>query len=279
MPPQDPPHPLSIDAASGEALLQAGAEALAGHDSPTLRAFAIVEAIARAGRALLLSEIVALTGLPKPTAHRMLGQLAQAGLLARLPAAGYAAGPRLSQLAREVVVGDARQPERRAILQRLVEQVGETCNFTMLDGAEVVYLDRVETASPLRVNLQPGSRVPVHCSASGKLLLAQLPAARRARVLDQLDYARYTAHTVAGRTPLEDELERIRTLGYAIDDEEYLEGLVCIAVPVADVRGRAWAAVAIHGPAARLPLATAVSRLPVLHEAAAALADSYRNAR
>jgi DNA-binding IclR family transcriptional regulator len=254
-------------------------EPLGAHDSPTLRAFAIVEAIGRAGRALPLSEVVALTGLPKPTAHRMLGQLAESGLLVRLAGAGYAAGPRLSQLGRELVAGDARQPERRAILQRLVERVGETCNFTMLDGAEVVYLDRVETASPLRVNLQPGSRVPVHCSASGKLLLALLPPPRCARVLDQLDYTRYTPNTRASRSALEAELASIRERGYATDDEEFLEGLVCVAVPVRDDRERAWAAVAIHGPAARLPLPTAIARLPELREAAAALADSHRDAR
>jgi DNA-binding IclR family transcriptional regulator len=67
---------------------------------------------------------------------------------------------------------------RHAILARVVEGIGETCNFTMLDGGEVIYLDRVEAAWPLRMNLSSGSRVPLHCTASGKLLLALQPKVR-----------------------------------------------------------------------------------------------------
>lgn len=244
-------------------------------DSPTLRAFAALELIGRSTRALSLAELVRLLRLPKPTVHRMLSHLAAAGLVIREPGAGYSVGPRLARLGRDLVVSDAGRPVRRAILQRLVETIGETCNFTMLEGSEVVYLDRVETAWPLRVNLQPGSRVPVHCSASGKMLLAHLDPDQAKRLIDLLPMRRHTSRTITDRAALRAELARTREQGYSVDDEEYLDGLVCAAVPVSDERGRVWAAVAVQGPASRMPLAGALRHLPALRRAAAALARSY----
>jgi IclR family transcriptional regulator, acetate operon repressor len=260
------------------ATLTAAAEtATTDNDSPTLRAFAVVEAVGRSGRPMLLMDVVAAVGLPKATVHRILTQLVDGGLLRRLPGAGYGVGTRLSRLGRDLITNDAGRPARRAILQRLVDSLGETCNFTMLDGAEIIYLDRVETASPLRVNLQPGSRIPAHCSASGKLLLAHLPPVQYARLASQLPLTRFTARTIVDRAALSAELERIRQCGYSVDDEEYLEGLVCVAVPVTDEQQRVWATVAVHGPAARMPIDAALARLPELQAAAAALGETYRS--
>ena len=133
--------------------------------------------------------------------------------------------------------------------------MGETCNLTALSGAEVIYLDRVETAFPLRLDLRPGSRVPLHCSASGKLFLAHLPRAQRERLLDGLDYQRFTAHTLADRDALEAELERIRREGHSVDAEEFIDGLVCVAVPVRDEPdGPVRCAVALQAPAVRMSL-------------------------
>ena len=137
----------------------------------------------------------------------------------------------------------------------------------MLDGSEVVYLDRVETAWPLRMTLQPGSRVPLHCTASGKLLLASLPAARRRRLVATLPLERYTERTLIDANALEAELARIRRVGYATDNEEYLAGLVCVAVPVTLDRRRTAACIAVHAPLARMPLDAAIGHLPALRRA------------
>ena len=267
---KDPP------AASATSPARAHANAVDA-DSPTLRAFAVVEAVGRSGRPMLLMDVVAAVSLPKATVHRILTQLVEGGLLRRLPGAGYGVGARLSRLGRDLITTDAGRPARRAILQRLVDTLGETCNFTMLDGAEIIYLDRVETASPLRVNLQPGSRVPAHCSASGKPLLAHMAPAQYTRLAGQLLLTRFTARTITDQAALAAELARIRDCGYSVDDEEYLEGLVCVAVPVADEQQRVWATVAVHGPAARMPIAAALARLPELKAAAAALGETYRS--
>src|SRR5258708_23200963 len=149
----------------------------------TLRAVSVLEALVAAERPAALAELTGMVRLPKPTLYRMLGMLEAAGLVVREPGARrYAPGPRLAALGRNVMLNASLRAGRRAVLGRLVDEIGETCNFTMLDGPEVIYVDRVEAAWPLRMNLTSGSRVPLHCTASGKLLLAMLPKSARHRL-------------------------------------------------------------------------------------------------
>lgn len=241
----------------------------------TLRAVSVLEALVGAERPAALAELTGMVRLPKPTLYRMLGMLESAGLVIREPGARrYAPGPRLATLGRNVMLNGSLRAGRRAILARLVEEIGETCNFTMLDGVEVIYVDRVEAAWPLRMNLTSGSRVPLHCTASGKLLLALLPKISRERILTQLSLARFTDTTITERKQLAAELARVRANRYATDKEEYHAGLVCVAVPVADGRKRACAALAVQAPVSRMPLERALGHLPALRKAADAMAET-----
>ena len=116
-------------------------------DSSTLRAFALLELVA-AQEAPTLEELTRASRLPKPTVHRILGLLIRGGLLQRAPAnKRYAVGPRLTEFAHAVQMRSPGRAERHAILSRLVAEIGETCNLTMLDGDEVFYLDRVDRKS------------------------------------------------------------------------------------------------------------------------------------
>jgi len=233
----------------------------------TLRAMAVLEALVAAERPPSLADLTLTLRLPKPTLYRMLGMLEGAGLVAP--------GPRLAALGRAALLNGGLRAERHAILARLVDAIGETCNFTMLDGDAVVYLDRVEAAWPLRMTLSSGSRVPLHCSASGKLLLAMLPKTSRARLITHLALTRYTETTITEARRLEAELARIRAQKYATDNEEFHAGLVCVSVPVSDARKRVCAAIAVHAPASRMPLAKALEHLPSLRRAAASLAKTF----
>uniref|UniRef100_UPI00271529C7 IclR family transcriptional regulator n=1 Tax=Aquitalea sp. ASV15 TaxID=2795104 RepID=UPI00271529C7 len=149
---------------------------------------------------------------------------------------------------------------------------GESCNITALSGSEVLYLDRVETPAPLRFYLHPGSRVPAHCSASGKLFLAQMSPSQRRRLLEHVQLTRYTEHTLTDLAALEGELERVKRDGYACDDEEFLPGLFCLAVLVPVAGGKSNTGIAIQAPVMRLTAEKALSLLPALQRAAAALA-------
>ena len=170
--------------------------------TPGLRLFELLESLAALGRAFTLADAVQASGWPKPTVHRMLQQLEAGELLQREPdGRRYQLGARLLQLAEGVMRGGQQQGLRRAVLRQLVADVGESCNLTALSGAEVVYLDRVETAFPLRMELRPGMRVPLHCSASGKLFLALMPAGQRRRMLAALPLAAHTPHTITAPGP------------------------------------------------------------------------------
>ncbi len=243
--------------------------------SSTLRAFSLVECIARAESPLTLDELTQLSGLPKPTVFRILGLLVRGGLVARdAIAKRYVVGPRLAAIAWQAQMHSPARAWRHAILVRLVEEIGETCNFTLLDGDEVVYLDRVETSSPVRLHMDAGSRVPLHCTASGKLFLAQMTPAQRRRVLGAGPFKRYTERTITTAQALEKALRRVRAEGIGTDVGEYLEGSVCLAVPVTDRGGHICAGLALHGPAPRMTLRKGMEHLSALRRAASALADT-----
>jgi DNA-binding IclR family transcriptional regulator len=248
--------------------------------SAALRAFAILETIVRADRPLAMSELVEAHGLPKPTVFRVLATLEEAGLVTREPIDKlYSQGPRLAQLGLAIMMNQSMRRERRAILQQVADETGETCNLTMVDGVDVVYLDRVESRWPLRIDLSPGSRVPLHCSASGKLFLSLLPAAKRRALLQSLSLTRYTERTISDRDALEAELDSIRRTRVGIDNEEYLAGLVCVAVPVTDKANGHIATIALQAPSARFPLQRAMECVPLLDNAATAMARTFEDVR
>jgi DNA-binding IclR family transcriptional regulator len=156
--------------------------------------------------------------------------------------------------------------------------VNETCNIGIILNGEIVYLDRVEAEHwPLRLHFDTGSRVPLHCSAIGKLHLALLPARRRHRLLQSLELRRFTEATVTEQSQLEAELRQIRQEQVSFDREEYLAGVVCVAVPVIGSSGEMLAAIAIQAPQARMNLDMARQHLPALRAASGELAETFRD--
>jgi DNA-binding IclR family transcriptional regulator len=236
----------------------------------------LLEELAALPHAPTLVELAGRLALPKATVHRWLGTLEDAGLLRRLPdGRRYELAGRAHRLALAILSNGPGGALRHGILQGLAEELGEACNLTVLDGTEVTYLDRAESRWPLRITFQQGSKVPAHCSASGKLFLALMPPARRAALLQQLPLARHTAHTLTDADALAKECIAIRRAGHALDREEFLDGLVCLAVPVWQGEGRSKrcvAALAIQAPVTRLSCDDLVARLPRLQAAATAMA-------
>src|SRR6202158_3135171 len=246
----------------------AGAE---NPQSATLRAFTVLEHIAAAEDPPTLEELTRAIGLPKPTVFRILRLLVRGGLVQReVHEKRYLVGERASALALDVQMHSPRRRERRAILSRLVEAIGETCNFTMLDGTDVVYWERAETSANVRLHMKTGSRVPLHCTASGKLLLSELPLTQVRRLLGPGPLSRYTQRTIVSMSALERELFKIRANAVGTDNGEYLVDSVCVAVPVRAQRARMCAAVAVHGPAPRMTLKKGYGFLPAMIDAAAA---------
>ncbi len=242
-------------------------------DTPAMRLFSLLEVIASRDQLFSLQGLVDETGLAKPTLHRMLQQMESAGLLQREDdGRRYSIGSRLRRLSENLLLNNTFHGAQHMVLRHLVHELGESCNLTALSGSEVVYLDRVETTAPLRFYLTTGSRVPVHCSASGKIFLSQMTAAQRRRLLSHVPLEACTTATLTRFDKLEEEVERVRRDGYAFDREEFLPGLICIAVLVPNPRGRSNLGVAVQAPTMRLSADKALQCLPALRRAADALA-------
>lgn len=234
------------------------------------RSLRILSLLAREGRALSLAELTARLEIPKGTSHRLCSQLVELGYLSRdVDARFYAVGSALRGLAFDTLNNGRERGLRHAVLDGLVHDVQETCNFTTLDGTQVLYLDRVEANWPLRLHLPVGTHVPLHCTASGKLFLAMMPKVQRDLLLAALPLRALTRNTLTKVDALNREIKLIQRRGYATDREEFMSGLVAVAVPVTGADGAIRATIAIHAPTARMTLAKAVAKLPALKAAAA----------
>lgn len=257
-------HPMTDDATAGGAAPSSSSE----------RSLALLALVAAEGRALSLAELSGRLGLPKATAHRLCTQLQEGGWLVRdVDERSFSVGPALRQLALDTLNNGVVRGLRHQVLSELVSKVGETCNFTTLDGATVLYLDRVEAPWPWRLTLDVGVHVPLHCTASGKLFLAAMPPARREAMIERLQLDALTANTLTTREALRAECEAIAAQGYSTDREEFISGLNAAAVPVKDSQGLTRAAIAVHAPSARMSIDAAIARLPALQAAAARIGE------
>ncbi len=241
-----------------------------------LKPFTFLEAIAQAGRPLSVSEMSALLNVPQPTAHRIVHGLESEGFLEREAGSRrYAPGSRLVRLSVGVVGTSARAAPRRAILEALSNAIGETCNFGIRVGNHLMYLDRVEAAWPFGLRFEPGSRVPLHCTSMGKLFLSAMTPTQRKRLLNAAALQFYTERTITDPDLLEAELLKIREAGFSIDNQEFLAGVVCVAVPVLAANGSVAAALAISAPLARMSLSRATQCVPLLRNAAEQMAETF----
>ena len=238
------------------------------------RALQLLETIAASDRPLTLPELCALLHLPKATTHRLCQQLEGAGYVVREPGGRrYAPGARLLRVGFNVL-RSGLTAERHQILTALVDAIGETCNFNTLAGQEIIYLDRVEARWPLRLHFEIGSHVPIHCTASGKIMLAAMKPPERRRIIDTAGLPPYTPHTITSRAEFESELNAVAQQGYSLDREEFLLGMTAIAVPVMGQDGAVIAAVACHAPSVRFNIERAKGHLPQLKDAARKLSET-----
>ena len=242
--------------------------------STLIRGFLIAEQIVQADRPVSSAYLAEELDLPKATVHRIAQQLEEEGLIQREPGGKrFTGGKRLRDLAMSTLSNSVLSAPRTAILQALSEEVEETCNLTVMEGNEIVYLDRIETNWPYRIHLPIGSRLPLHCTATGKLFLANMRASERERVLATLTLTRHTNQTITDIEELTAQLNKIAAEGVAEDNAEYLDGLVSLAVPVVDDNMQMCFAIAIHAPTVRKTLSELRQYLPVLRHTAGRLAE------
>jgi IclR family transcriptional regulator, acetate operon repressor len=244
----------------------------ASSGSAVMRAMSILEAISQHQDAPQLADICRLVDLPKATVYRILTTLEHAGYVTKEPGSkSYTCGTQLFRLAGNALMRSPNRAARHAIIEELVEQIGEACNLAVPSVSSVIYLDRIEASGPQNLPLHVGSSVPLYASACGKLFLSYMNRKNRERFVRTTPMVKYTKKTLHVPSALLAELEQIRVRGFAIDDEEYMPGIRCIAVPVQTDDGTVVAAIAAQAPVGRMSVEQAHEYLPHLRDAADAI--------
>ena len=242
------------------------------------RALDILSALAESERPLTATEINQKLQLPKATVHRLCAALeANLFLQKELDGTRLLPGRQLRRLALGVIANEHFQLERHTILNKLTGDIGETCNISIPDGSEMRYIDRSESSWPLRLQLPVGTRVPLHCTSSGKLYLSHLSETRCDRLIRKLPLEECTSNTFSTVESLKSELARIRKEQVGTDNEEFLEGMVCVAVPILDHRERLCATLSFHAPSSRMNLDQALSHVSLLRKASFDLEELMEN--
>jgi DNA-binding IclR family transcriptional regulator len=232
----------------------------------------ILEEVARVGAPVTPTAVNERLGLPKATVHRLFATLEAEGYLIReIDGRSYTPGRRLRVLAANALSSLRVRTARLAVLEALAEEIGETCNIAAPDRDAMTYIDRVETAWPLRIQLPIGSQVPFYCTASGKMYLSTLAAPHLDRYLGAARLSARAPGTITDPDALRAELERTRRRGFAEDAEEFIAGMIAIATPILDNQGRLVSTVSFHAPTLRLSLAEARRHAPSLQRAAGEL--------
>ncbi|WP_143261873.1 IclR family transcriptional regulator [Allokutzneria sp. NRRL B-24872] len=211
------------------------------------KALRVLEAVSMPGSPHRLAEIAATAGVPKPSAHRILGTFAERGFVHSHGGGRYAPGPRLRAMAAQVAGDDDRGVDQ--VLAELQRQVGHTVHLALRAGDRAVYTHKVEADQPFRTSSRIGMWLPLHSTAIGKCVLAHLGVTERDDVLGGAGLARRTPATITEREQLDTELAEVRRRGYAVDDEENEASIRCVAAPLLDASGRPVGAVSVSGVA------------------------------
>ena len=235
----------------------------------SLRTLLILEEVARVGVPMTPTEINRSIGLPKQTLHRMFSVLEEEGFLQReFDGRAFSPGPRLRAMSIGIMSSARARASRLAVMNALSSKIGETINLVVPDRLYMIYLDRVETNWPLRIQLPIGTQVPFHCTASGKLYLSTLPSYRLMPIINAGGFKKMAKRTITAPKKLAAEISRIREVGFSQDNEEFIDGMVAIATPVRDVNGRMVASLALHAPTPRMSIDEALTHIQDLRAAA-----------
>lgn len=226
-------------------------ESSAGTMQSLDRALLTLSAVAKLERCTL-SDLSRETGVPTATTHRILTTLSSRGYLSfdedrqewMIGIEAYRTGAAYLKRNNVVELG-------RPVMQRLMQETGETANMAMPDGADVVFVGQVESRNPIRAFFPPGSRTPMYASGTGKAILATLPPSALQKALTATDFHAYTERTLADIDALSKDLDTTRRRGWSYDEEERYSGMSCIGAAIFNEQNTPCAGVSVSGPTAR----------------------------
>ena len=216
------------------------------------RALALMELIAQED-GLTLTELAQRAGVPPSTAHRILGTLEAHDYVLHEEERGlWLIGVKAFEVGSSFLRNRKLAATGRAVMRKLLEECGESVNLAIEDDGSIVFVSQIESHHPIRAFHRPGSRGAIHASGVGKALLSTLSAEDVRRVLHKTGLEKFTDKTLVEPGKLFAELEATRARGWAIDDEERTPGMRCVAAPIYNEHGEAFAGLSVSGPTVRV---------------------------
>jgi DNA-binding IclR family transcriptional regulator len=216
------------------------------------RAVAILDLLSDSPSSMGLGDVADSLGLHKSTAHRFLMVLEHHGMVGRTLAGKFRLGMRLFDYGNRAVEQYDLRECARPFLKKLVEEVEETAHLCVLENMHMVYIDKLEPERTIRMISRIGSSSPIHCTAVGKAILAEMSVEDAKEIVRRLRFGSFTKKTLTTRAALMEEIVRTKRRGYAMDNEEREEGVRCVAVAILDAASKPVAAVSISGPKFRV---------------------------
>ena len=218
-----------------------------------VKAFALLQAMVDQGDSLTLAELSRIGGIPKPTAHRLLFNLSDLGMVQEDGRGAYSLGPQCLVLGSAFLDGLDLRREARGVLGELMEKTGETCHLGVKDVDRVVYIEKVESPQAVQLRSGVGFTAPLYSTALGKVMLAYGDEADVEHLVVQ-GLEKRTPNTIVDAREIRTEIQKVRELGFAVDNVENEEGIRCVAAPVLDHRKEVVASISLSGPEYRIPL-------------------------
>jgi IclR family transcriptional regulator, acetate operon repressor len=258
----------------GRARVLAEEKAYQPVDTGTLgKAMVVLDAVARAERPLRFTDLLDLLDQPRGTLHRQISNLMAEGLLTQRNDYCYELGPRLLTLAARAWSGNQFRQIAEPHLAALHEATGETVHLGVLAGIEIIYLDKVESRSAVRMHSQIGKASPVFCTGVGKAALSRLDDARLQSTIARIRFQRFTEHTLVTPESLLAEIAAIRVDGNAYDREEHEPGISCVAAPISSRDGGLVAGISVTAPSFRIPMSQLEAWAPLVRRTADAISN------
>ncbi len=245
--------------------------------SSITRVLQIIEAVSSAKRPLTPLDLSEILDIPKPTMHRLIQQLQEENFV-RVDLNGtIIPASRTQRIAVHLWQSKQAMTQRRVILQRLVNIIGETCGIAVPYKLQMFYTDRVHTQLPLQFYLPVGSGSPMWCTSTGKLYLSTLTPIERSNVLQNLPLVKFTKNTITDIDKLNAELDMIKDQQLGVDNEEFISEMVAVSVPINDNEGRYIASLYAHAPTIRMSLAELKAFEPEMRKAAENIHQMFFN--
>ena len=219
------------------------------------RVLDILEALAFSNDEVSLSRLQAELGLPPPTLHRLLRTLVARGYVEQNSTSRqYGPGFKLLLVAEAAKHNSRFNLSRtaRPFLRRLTAESGETSNLVVPQNNEVVYVDQIPSPQRVRMFTEVGQRAPLYCTGAGKAILSRRSADQIETYVTTVQLEQLTPHTFASTEALRGEVASVAERGFAIDNEEFEQGVRCVAAPIADATGSCIGAISVSGPTSRL---------------------------